>query len=72
MQAAHRPRHPSKEIEAAIQYAEERGWRYKKTGNSAHAWGRLLCPHQEREGCGMSIPKILQNAKFMTPLFYVR
>lgn len=23
--------------------------------NSAHAWGRLLCPLEAREGCAMSI-----------------
>ena len=53
--------HPKKEIEKAIQYAESKGWRYKKTSGSAHAWGRLLCPLQNREGCSMSIwstPKI--------------
>lgn len=52
---ATRKRHPNKDIETAIQYAEERGWRYKETGNSAHAWGRLLCKLQDRTGCSMSI-----------------
>lgn len=55
MQPLFRPKHPSKEIEAAISYAEAKGWRYKKTGSSAHAWGRLLCPHQERDGCSLSV-----------------
>src|SRR5882672_3278667 len=50
-----RTRHPSKEIEEAIKYAESKGWRYKKSGNSAHAWGRLLCPLQAREGDQISI-----------------
>ncbi len=50
-----RKQHPNKEIEAAIQYAEAHGWRYKKAGNSAHAWGRLLCLLETREGCMMSI-----------------
>ena len=50
-----RKKHPNKTIEDAIQYAEDHGWRYKKAGGSAHAWGRLLCPLQEREGCSMSI-----------------
>lgn len=45
-----RKKHPNKEIELAIQYAENKGWQYKKTGGSAHAWGRLLCPLHEREG----------------------
>ena len=50
-----RPRHPNKEIETAIQYAEARGWRYKKAGHSAHAWGRLLCPLQTQAGCMLSV-----------------
>jgi hypothetical protein len=50
-----RNKHPNKEIEAMIQLAENNGWRYKKAGNSAHAWGRLLCPQQSSEGCAMSI-----------------
>lgn len=50
-----RPRHPNKNIEKAVQYAEKRSWRYKKSGGSAHAWGRLLCSFQHREGCSMSI-----------------
>lgn len=50
-----RKKHPNKEIEGAIQYAEKAGWRYKETGDSAHAWGRLLCPLEERDGCSMSV-----------------
>jgi hypothetical protein len=50
-----RKKHPNKAIEEAIHYAENHGWRYKKAGGSAHAWGRLLCILQDREGCGMSI-----------------
>lgn len=59
-----RPKHPSKEIEEAIRYAELNGWRYQPTGNSAHAWGRLLCPLASREGHAMSIwstPKSTEN-----------
>ncbi len=33
-----RKKHPNKEIEAAIQYAESHGWQYKQAGGSAHAW----------------------------------
>lgn len=47
--------HPSKEIEQAILYAEKHGWIYKDTGQSSHAWGRLLCPLHTREGHQMSI-----------------
>lgn len=52
---AKRNTHPNKVIEEAIIYAESLGWRYKKVGNSAHAWGRLLCPVEERAGCSLSI-----------------
>lgn len=34
---AKRPKHPKKVIEEAVKYAENRGWRYRETGNSAHA-----------------------------------
>ena len=50
-----RKKHPKKEIEEAIQYAEVQGWRYRKVGGSAHAWGSLLCSFQGREGCRMSV-----------------
>ena len=50
-----RSKHPNKHIDDAITFAEANGWRYKKSGKSAHAWGRLLCVLQNREGCSMSI-----------------
>lgn len=50
-----RPRHPSKEIEAAICELEALGWRYRSAGGSAHCWGRLLCPRHDRTGCQISI-----------------
>ncbi len=52
---ASRPRHPNKDIEAAIRYAERCRWRYKQTGNSAHAWGRIYCPEKTPEGCALSV-----------------
>lgn len=57
-----RKKHPNKEIEKAIQYAESKGWRYKKAGQSAHAWGRLLCPFGERDGCSLSVWSTPRNA----------
>ncbi len=36
-----RKKHPKKEVEDAIQRAEETGWIYRDA--SAHAWGRLKC-----------------------------
>ena len=59
-----RPRHPDKEIEAAVRYAESQGWIYKPTGGSSHAWGRLLCPLHTPDGCQISIwstPRSAQN-----------
>ena len=50
-----RSKHPNKEIERAVKYAESKGWRYQQSGNSAHAWGRLLCPFTAREGHAMSV-----------------
>lgn len=37
-----RAKHPHKEIEQALQYAESRGWKIV-TGGS-HAWGKMYCP----------------------------
>ena len=59
-----RPKHPNKEIELAICFAEKHGWRYSKTGKSSHAWGRLLCYLANGDGCSMSIwstPKSATN-----------
>jgi hypothetical protein len=57
-----RAKHPNKEIEEAIAYAEKNGWIYKSSGKSAHAWGRLLCPLHTREGHQMSIWSTPRNA----------
>ena len=46
---AGRPRHPNKEIEAAVAYAEAQGWTWHKVGG--HAWGKLYCRHHDRDGC---------------------
>ena len=48
-----RPRHPNKEIEGAVQFAEGNGWRCDLA--SGHAWGRLYCPHSDRGGCIISV-----------------
>lgn len=44
-----RPRHPNKEIEAAVQYAEDHGW--VLTISRGHSWGQLRCPFGQRGGC---------------------
>ena len=36
-----RPRHPNKEIESAVKYAEAHGWEYVRQGS--HVWGVLHC-----------------------------
>ncbi len=41
-----RSRHPSKEVEAAVAYAESLGWTVRKMGH----WGRMFCPHADRDG----------------------
>lgn len=48
-----RPRHPDKHIEAAVAYAESKGWRVEMA--SGHAWGRMYCPHADRGGCRPSV-----------------
>lgn len=56
--------HPNKEIRAAVDHALSRGWRLVKAGPRAHIWGRILCPHRDREGCWYSVfstPRNPQN-----------
>lgn len=37
-----RPRHPKKEVEKALCYAEQKGWRVQYRGKG-HCWGQILC-----------------------------
>jgi hypothetical protein len=39
-------RHPNKEVDAALAFAEQRGWRVLPA--SGHAWGRLYCPFNDQ------------------------
>ncbi|MFL6688526.1 hypothetical protein [Paraburkholderia graminis] len=44
--------HAKKEIEAALAYAERRGWRIQ-SGGKGHAWGKMYCPYKDAEcRCG--------------------
>ena len=52
-----RPRHPDKEVEAAVQYAESQGWRVRMMGH----WGRILCPHAGRDGCQFGVNSTPRN-----------
>ncbi len=51
---AKRHRHPHKDIEDAVRYAESVGWTFVKKG-TGHCWGRLLCPLRALGGCQLSI-----------------
>jgi len=44
-------KHPNKEIRAAIEYAEDHGWRFVKAAGHAHIWGKLFCSFNSRNGC---------------------
>jgi hypothetical protein len=46
-----RSRHAKKEIEAAVAYAESKGWTFTKASSKAHIWGTLRCPRAGRDGC---------------------
>jgi len=48
-----RSRHPDKEIEEAVAYAEQQGWTVKPV--KGHAWGSLYCAHHDRDGCKVSV-----------------
>ncbi len=55
-----RKKHPAKEVEKALKQAESKGWKVEGSGKSAHAWGRLFCPFNDKdcrcgEYCIMSI-----------------
>lgn len=41
-----RSKHPKKEIEAALVYAESQGWTV--VPRSGHAWGQLRCPNNSK------------------------
>ncbi len=41
-----RAKHPSKEIEAALVFAEANGWAVVRL--SGHAWGKILCPWNDK------------------------
>ena len=46
-----RARHPEKDIEQVLRYAEGKGWLVRVGGS--HAWGRMYCPANNPEcRCG--------------------
>lgn len=57
-----RPRHPNAAIEAAVRYAEDHGWTFRKGGGHAFLVGK--CPAKSRDGHAMSVwstPKSPEN-----------
>ncbi|MCA1767327.1 MAG: FAD-dependent oxidoreductase [Idiomarina sp.] len=47
-----RPRHPKKEVEKALRYAEQKGWRVTYRGKG-HCWGQILCEQNSSQcRCG--------------------
>lgn len=54
-----RSTHPDKAIEAAVAFAESRGWRY--VHSSGHPWGRLFCPGKIRGACIISVSSTPQS-----------
>ena len=57
-----RPRHPNKEVEDAVAYAEARHWPQHDFGRALGHWGRLFCPHADRDGCQVGIFSTPKNA----------
>jgi len=56
--------HPNKHIREAVDYAIREGWRLVKSGPRAHAWGRLYCIEQSRDGCIITVygtPRVPEN-----------
>jgi hypothetical protein len=56
-----RPRHPDKDIEATVRYAEAQGWTC--TRSRGHRWGCLRCPHGRRGGCLLSVWSTPRNPR---------
>lgn len=47
-----RTKHPSKDIESALQELEALGWSVEEAkGRSAHSWGYVLCPANAGNAC---------------------
>lgn len=52
--------HPNKHIREALLYAEERGWKSRKSSSRAHAWGTIRCQYGHRT-CWMAIYSTPKN-----------
>ncbi|MBW3579216.1 MAG: hypothetical protein KY462_16085 [Actinobacteria bacterium] len=56
-----RRRHPKKEVEAALRYAEDRGWTVVPTAGG-HRWGYMRCPQRTRQGHQESVWSTPRNS----------
>ena len=55
-----RQRHPDKDVEKALQFAEANGWTVaKRKGGAGHAWGRAICPD---DSCSVAIWSTPRNS----------
>jgi hypothetical protein len=49
-----RAKHPKKEVEEALRFAEENGWLVRPTA-SGHRWGEMTCGQEGPDRCRISI-----------------
>lgn len=49
-----RARHPKKDVEQALRFAEENGWQVRPTA-SGHRWGEMTCGLAGHDSCRVSI-----------------
>jgi hypothetical protein len=56
---ADRPKHPKKEVEDAVRYAEDQGWTFRKMGH----WGWMYCSHPDHaDRCHVAVNGTPRNA----------
>lgn len=58
---AARTRHPKKDVEQALRFAEDHGWTVVPT-TSGHSWGHMRCPHEGQDACQVAIWSTPKNA----------
>jgi hypothetical protein len=49
-----RTKHPKKDVEGALTFAEEHGWLVRPTA-SGHRWGEMTCGYADLDRCRVSI-----------------
>ncbi len=60
-----RKKHPNKEIEDALKYAEQHNWRIENS--NGHPFGQMYCPYNDREQKCESIGKWCRIGIWSTP-----